>query len=518
MPKLREKNGKFYFKCNYHERELPQKLGFKWEPKYKCWFTENAVNAKELAQYADDRTIQALSLVEKALSASSATGSSLVVPKPDNGYEWMPHQIAGVEWCVNRPRALIADEMGIGKSAQAIGTANYLGLKRILVICPASVKINWEREFGLWSTMNPKIAIINGTKAIIPKDADVIIINYDIIHSENNKKQLMRMEFDLLIADEVHYVKSVKSKRTKALFTRGGIASRCKRQIYLSGTPMLNRPMELYALLKAASPQTIEPYTDYFRYARRYCGGFYGQWGFDVSGATRTDELNHRLRSTFMIRRTKDEVMKDLPDCIHQIITFEKDKITKKIVEEETLFDITIDQLKAQSFKGIDVGELAKIRHDMALAKLPQCIAHIQDLLEGSQQKILVFAHHRDVIDTLVEKLNYNSVVIKGGMTTIQKQKSIDEFQDDPECRLMIANIQAGGVGINLTAASHVVFVETSWVPAEIDQAIARCWRKGQKSSVLAQFLVVRDSIDEHLLSKVYGKQKVLTKILDKKL
>lgn len=435
------------------------------------------------------------------------------LPVP-SGLSYLPYQETGVRFLVDKKRALLADEMGLGKTIQAIGAINALtAAKTVLVVCPASLKLNWQRELLTWLCQSRTVQIVNGRNCHL-RNSDIIIVNYDLLIYPVIAKQLSERKFDVGIFDESHYLKGRKTKRTKAVLLKGGVASRCSRVWFMTGTPVLNRPVELFPVLRAAAPEVIAPYTTFAQYAYRYCAGWYDQatgimW---ADGATNVDELNERLQ-TFMLRRRKEEVLKDLPEKRFQIVPLSATAKAKKLIAKEMTWGIR--DASYQTMPG-DVGDIARHRHELALSKLDDCIEYIKDLMEDTE-KLVIFAHHRDVIKKLEKDLAYyNPMSLTGDTPQQARQEAVDEFQYDPLVRIFIGQVQAAGVGITLTAASTVVFVESSWVPGEIHQAVDRCHRIGQKNSVLAQFLVVEDSLEEHMLRTVIDKTRTIKRIVEK--
>jgi SWI/SNF-related matrix-associated actin-dependent regulator 1 of chromatin subfamily A len=384
-----------------------------------------------------------------------------------------------------------------------------MGFNSMLVVCPATLKTNWEREIEKWSTTPVSFSVAQGRKFVFDHDANVHIINYDIVNAATLSTMLPR--YDLVVYDEMHYCKNPKSQRSKNTLGAGGVITRGNYHVGLSGTPM-NKPVELFPIIKALSPESVDG-MDYWRYARRYCAMKETPWGKDVNGASNLADLQRRLRSHFMIRRLKCDVLKELPERRYQIIELGSNKETEKILKLEKNIDTA--PFLGGNLKGYEIGEIAALRKQLTLAKLSQCLDHIKNLLE-SVDKLVVFAHHKSVIDQMMEALEkYNPVRVTGDTSQKKRQHAVDSFQEDESVRVFIGNIQAAGVGITLTAASNVVFVESSWVPGEIAQAVDRCHRIGQKNSVLAQFLVVEGSIDSAVLSTALRKVKVIDKTLD---
>lgn len=504
-------NGHYYISCTFEERKAVRAMGFKWCNDTKRWFTNNWWVAMQVdsQDFKEARS--------KIISSSSRKSKSVI-----NDSKLMPFQNAGVEEIRERKNVLLADEQGLGKTAQAISYCNIAMLpphQRILVICPASLKLNWVREFikfGSPGTYHIKVMThgkdrIRTDKSILSGNScNVVIVNYDLLKSRFMLDQLIAFNASIVIGDEVHYLKNPKTARTKNV---AKLINKKQKVIFISGTPMTNRPMELYPILKMISPETIHPFDDWKRYAHRFCAAHQGRWGFDTSGSSNEAELGDRLRATCMIRRLKKDVLDQLPDKTLTVLPFEQNKATGKIIEQEYRFTFDLDNLKKHPEKGT-VGDLAKLRHELTLAKLPQSISAIEDLLQ-SVDKVVVFAWHRDVMEGLKIGLEkFNPVLLVGGMSINNKQASVDAFQKDDKVRVFIGQIQAAGVGITLTAASNVEFVEATWVPGEIDQAIDRCHRIGQKTNVNVRFHVVEKSLDETMLVSILKKKKVINQIL----
>ncbi len=270
-----------------------------------------------------------------AVAESTATDVpqevAMALPCPD-GLSYLGYQRAGIAYAIGRQGTIIADEMGLGKTIQAIGVINATSeVKTVLVVCPASLKHNWAREVRKWSSRPTNVHIVNGKRPPSEdKEVQVDIINYDILHKLDEK-----VGFDLLVCDEAHYVKNGKAKRTKALHA---LARRCKRVVLLTGTPILNKPVELWSLLQVAAPTVWDPPgvvkgkavgagdgAGFFGFAKRYCGARQEQvsrdrlvWLFD--GATNLAELQERLRATCMVRRLKSDVLAELPPKRRQVI------------------------------------------------------------------------------------------------------------------------------------------------------------------------------------------------------
>jgi SWI/SNF-related matrix-associated actin-dependent regulator 1 of chromatin subfamily A len=438
-----------------------------------------------------------------AVAASRAVETSaLAVPAPE-GRDYLPYQIAGVDYARSRGGAIIADEMGLGKTVQAIGVINLAEPRSVLVVCPKSLILNWKAELKAWLVVNPNVTVTN---------------------YEQLKKLPSNTAFDLMIVDEAHYCKNEKSARTKAV---KGIARRCGRVLLLTGTPILNKPVELWPLLQIAAPHRWDPAgtikgkavgpgegAGFFRFAKRYCDAreewvtrTKKVWMFD--GASNLEELQRELRASCMVRRLKKDVLTDLPAKRRKYVEID----AKPSAEEREWLGLSDDELARVS---VEFAELSRVRHKSALAKVPAAIEYIQDALESSR-KVVVFCHHKDVAVLLAEGLASHGVVgpVTGDMPAEDRQACVARFQSDETTRVIIGTYGAMGVGHTLTAASHVITVEQMWVPAEITQAEDRCHRIGQRESVLVEHLVAPGSLDSRMIQLIIAKQEVADLALD---
>lgn len=428
--------------------------------------------------------------------------------------ELRPFQKTGSAFLQARKAALLADEMGLGKTVQAIDAINAIGAKKILVLCPAVAKLNWKREMEKWLTAPLKIQVLSGRKDSIRRDTDVVIVNYDLLTSIDIFREIIALQFAVGVFDEAHYLKSRTAKRTKAVLMRGSIASRCVYKWFLTGTPVLNRPVELYPILKAAAPQVIAPYDDFDSFARRFCDAWWDGFQLVSKGASNVDDLATRLNSGFMLRRLKKDVLKELPDKIYQIVSIPpKDKETKALAAKE--FNWSKSEARYGMGSANDGAEIAVIRHQLALSKVSTALEHIEDMLV-EKDKVIVFAYHKDVIAALEVGLKeYGVVTVTGDTSSAMRFENQNRFQNEKGVRVFLGQIEAAGTNLTLTAASLVIFVESSWVPGHIDQAADRAHRYGQKNSVLIQFLVIAESVEEHMLRTVIDKKATIDAIVN---
>jgi SWI/SNF-related matrix-associated actin-dependent regulator 1 of chromatin subfamily A len=445
------------------------------------------------------------------IEKSRATQTKLRVPAP-LGFSYLPYQAAGVDYLMDIKNGLIADPPGLGKTIESIGYLNIKALTKVVIVAPASLLANWKKELEAWLIHPAKIQIIKSGKSKLDETADIFIVSYGLTINTTILKFLRySRRHDVLILDESQNLKNEKASRTKAVLGDGGLKDSADHVLALSGTPIVNRPMELYTIITALCPEAIN-YMSRFSYGMRYCGGYKGPFGYVFDGASNMKELGERLRSHFMVRRKKSEVLKDLPKVSRKVIYLNQSQAAKKLVKSEVKFnaDEIISKGAEIAFHG-----LAEARRELGEEKVKQSIDYIITKLDGGHKKIIVFAHHKKVIEDLEKGLkNYNPAVIKGSTPVGNRQDEVDKFQNDNDCRVFIGNILAAGVGITLTSSSYVIFVEFSYVPGENSQAIDRAHRIGQVNPVLAEFLVYENSLDENIILKHIKKSKVIKKIM----
>lgn len=420
-----------------------------------------------------------------------------------------PFQEKAVEFMLKEKHVLLADEMGLGKTIQAIGLMNCIPASTMLVICPASVKIHWLRKIQEWNKVPRHVQIIQTGNDEIRSPVDTIIVNYDLLIKPFIRDQIKKRRFSIGICDEAHYLKGMKSQRTKAVLGTKGVLRNCEYKIMLTGTPMLNRPIELYPILKTLACEYIAPYDTYTKFAYKFCAAYMNDYGLDVKGSSSEEELSARLQF-FMLRRTIPEVAPELPERNYEIVYLSNDEIDEVKEKENELIE---DRSKVNS-DNVELGVMATIRRLTAEAKLPLINEHIAKVLQATN-KVVVFTYHR-IVALSLHQLYPEGCLVMGGMTTQQKQNQIDKFVKDPEARVFVGQIQAAGQGIDglQTVCNHVVFAEISWVPGEIKQAVNRCHRMGQTLPVFVQFLIAEGTIEESMLGAMLHKIKIINKVI----
>ena len=457
-----------------------------------------------------------------------------------------PYQARGVEWIDEcGGRALIADEMGLGKTIQALGWMQLHPEKSpTLVLCPSILKINWEREAKKWlQSVNVQILESRTPYEIT---GDFVIINYDVL--DWWVVELKEYGFQLFIVDEAHYIKSNKAKRTKA-FKR--LAKYIPNMIALTGTPIENKPIEIFNIVQALD-STIFP--DYIRFTRDYCDATNGLYGWNTNGASNTQELYRKLVNSVMIRRKKTEVLTDLPDkqiCVLPLeITnrkeyaqaeerfikflaqkFDDDLQTGEQIEKElkqyakthelevneelTASDLqTIKQTKIEKAKAAPaLVQMGALKQLAVKGKMAAVIDWIKEFLE-TDEKLVVFAINKKVIAELMKHFP-TAARVDGSVTKNKRQKAMDRFQTDPACRLFVGNIDAAGIGITLTAASNAAIIQFPWSPGKLSQAADRIHRISQTKRVTIWNIVGVNTIEEKIIETLAKKEKIMIDVLD---
>ena len=431
-----------------------------------------------------------------------------------------PYQEVGVTFIeLSKGKALIGDDMGLGKTAQSLAwLAMHKEKRPVIVICPASVKVNWGREIDKWIPDTP-FQIINSGKDEIEEGKEVYIINYDLLRK--HEESLIEVGASVVILDEATYIKERKSQRTKVTMR---IAKNSPHILALSGTPILNKPIEFFNVLNLLAPTVFK---SQWQFGHQFCGMENNGYGFSYSGATNTELLNFLLKS-IMIRREKKEVLKALPPKRR---VFKYIGIPTKIIRMHEVAERELtNAVKDYRIRGLSSEErserrmlaitaLGYLRQVVGMAKAEQTLEIVRPTLEKGE-KIVIFGHHKAVLDKLEEditKAGYGNVRIDGQVTGKKRQNLIDEFQNNPDCKVMVASILAMGMGVNLVSASSVFIVERQWTPAYEEQGEDRLWRIGQEKEVTAWYLVTADTVDDKMNQLIEHKRAMVHKILDGK-
>jgi SWI/SNF-related matrix-associated actin-dependent regulator 1 of chromatin subfamily A len=424
----------------------------------------------------------------------------------------MSHQKEAIEKLLANDRFILADDMGLGKTTSTVIASIESKAKKVLIVCPASLKINWKREIEFYS--EDHVLIVEGKKW--GSTFKYYIINYDILKNfhttekteESEAYQIIMNEgFDLAIVDEAHYISNSQAQRTKLL---NDILLKIPKVWLLTGTPMTSRPINYYNLLKIVnSPLTL----NWKSYVMRYCKGYQFRVGgrkvWNTSGASNLDELREQTKAV-VLRRLKTDVL-DLPEKIISPIWLE---LKNSFYDDElTEFLRISEENKQKESITVTLNRLMKLRQLIAIEKVEHTCELIDKVLEQGK-KVIVFTNFTMSLNMIHEKYKKKSVILDGRMSKIARQESVDRFQNEDKVKIFIGNIKAAGVGITLTAADTVIMNDLSFVPADHSQAEDRAYRYGQKNSVLVYYPVFENTIEITIYNILQKKKNIIDQVM----
>jgi SWI/SNF-related matrix-associated actin-dependent regulator 1 of chromatin subfamily A len=421
----------------------------------------------------------------------------------------LEHQKEAIQKLVENKKFILADDMGLGKTTSTIIAALEANSKKVLIICPATLKINWKREIENYS--DKSIYIAEGKN--FNTDADYVIINYDIIKNFHDPKkkddsEILKANFDLVIVDEAHYIKNGQAQRTKLI---NDLVKTVDRLWLLTGTPMTSRPMDYFNLLSLVDSPVSK---NWMAYAIRYCQGYQfnvgGRKVWNITGASNLDELRERTAST-ILRRLKENVL-DLPD---KIITPVYLRLKSKNYEEVMgeyydWYDKNPDESKSLT---VQFSKLTKVRQIIADEKISQTIEIAENIIE-QDKKVIIFCNFTDSLNKIIEHFGKSAVKLDGSMSKPERQRSVDEFQDNPKVKVFVGNIKAAGVGITLTSAEAVIMNDLSFLPSDHAQAEDRAYRYGQKNNVLVYYPIFENTIEGVIYDILNNKKQVIATVM----
>ena len=423
----------------------------------------------------------------------------------------LPHQKEAIEKLVGSKWYILADDMGLGKTTSTIIAALETGVKKILIICPASLKINWQREIENYTDRSTFIA--EGKK--FSTEHDFVIVNYDILKNFHDKdprnredSELIKGNFDLVILDEAHMVSNAQAQRTKII---NNFVKDIKRVWLLTGTPMTSRPMNYYNLLHIIESPVAQ---NWKAYAIRYCQGYQfnagGRKVWNVTGASNLEELRERT-SGQILRRLKEEVL-DLPDKIISPVYL-------RIVSQEykNLMGEYREWYKNNSEESssltVQFSKLMQIRKLIANEKVSQTIEFAENIIDQGK-KVIIFTNFTDTLQSIYQHFGKSAVYLDGSCSNSVRQQAVDRFQTDDKIKVFVGNLKAAGVGLTLTAAEVVIMNDLSFVPAEHSQAEDRAYRFGQKSNVLVYYPIFENTIEKTIYDVLNKKKRIISTVL----
>ena len=430
-----------------------------------------------------------------------------------------PHQVEGLAFLLGRRRAILADDMGLGKTRQAIVSLRHAApAGPYLVVCPASVKRNWAREIELVAS-DTSILVIEGS-APVAATASWVIVNYDILG--RHRDALAQVRWAALVFDEAHYLKnhtSARSKLARDLTARASANAAHPLTVQLlTGTPLTSRPRDLFVLLQLVDHPLGR---SFLGFAKRYCAAEKGEFGWKTGGASNIDELTVQLHG-IMLRRSKDDVLALPPKlrtwlpvavpagtgarAIKKVLAL----LTGKLPVGEGDRGRVLDPRK----RGKLLAFITEARQALAVAKTSATLDFVRGATEQGE-KVIVFSCFDGSIQKLARELGPAAVVLTGKTPSSQRQDVVDRFQQEEDVRVFLANIVAGGTGVNLTAATQVVFNDLDWVPTNHWQAEDRAYRIGQTRTVNVTYVVAQDTIDDFVQAVLETKAAIVSAIVE---
>jgi SWI/SNF-related matrix-associated actin-dependent regulator 1 of chromatin subfamily A len=434
-----------------------------------------------------------------------------------------PHQVEGLAFLLSRRRAILADDMGLGKTRQSILAMREAAPEGPwLVVCPASVKRNWQREIEIAIGTAVPVTVVGERGVPGAAYRGWVVVNYDIL--KKHIDSLIALPWAGLIFDEAHYLKNHTSQRSK-LSTQLVKAAPGEPAVHcLTGTPLTNRPRDLFPLLQLVKHPIAR---SFFTFAKKYCGAFDNGYGLVTDGASNLGELTLQLHGV-MLRRTKDQVL-DLPPKIRTWLGLDV-PLGTAASEMRQVIEMLMGGVSRQVHGGqratTDRGAgrdrvqllalLTKVRQKLAVAKVKQTIDFVQGALDQGE-KVVIFTCFDAPATSLAEAFGDQAVLLTGATPSEQRQELVDRFQNDPSVRVFVSNLIAGGIGITLTAATQVVFNDLDWVPANHWQAEDRAYRIGQTRIVQVTYMIATGTIDMFIQNALAVKAEIVEAVVDGK-
>ena len=421
----------------------------------------------------------------------------------------LEHQRIAIESLAGSKRYILADDMGLGKTTSTIIAALETDAKKILIICPATLKINWQREIENYS--DRPVYICEGKN--FSTEHDFVIINYDIIKNfydlkDKQNSLITQSNFDLVIIDEAHYIQNAQAQRTKLI---NSFAKDINRVWLLTGTPMTSRPMNYFNLLNLIESPVAQ---NWMAYAIRYCQGYQFNAGkrkiWNVSGASNLEELRDRT-SRQVLRRLKEDVL-DLPD---KIITPVYLRLKSKEYETEVgeYYDWYENKKEESKSLTIQFSKLMKVRQIIAEEKIKYTIELAENIIEQGK-KVIIFTNFTDTLRKIHEHFGKQSVYLDGSCTKPQRQYAVDQFQENDKIKVFVGNLKAAGVGITLTAGEACIMNDLSFVPSDHSQAEDRAYRYGQKSNVSVYYPIFENTIEGIIYDMLTNKKNIFETVM----
>jgi SWI/SNF-related matrix-associated actin-dependent regulator 1 of chromatin subfamily A len=483
---------------NVPEKIWVEKLLVERDKSYHVW-----------GRYSENEILREMWVPKGALIKTHNTDKVVVDYSKYSHRPPLEHQKESIEKLAGSKRFILADDMGLGKTTSTIIAALETGVKKTLIVCPASLKINWQREIENYSDRSVYIA--EGKN--FSTEHDFVIVNYDILKNfydlkNKDKSPISQSNFDLIVLDEAHFISNPQAVRTKLV---NSFSKKVKYLWLLTGTPMTNRPMNYFNLLSLIESPVAQ---NWIAYAIRYCGGYQFKAGnrkiWNVTGATNLEELRDRT-SKQVLRRLKTEVL-DLPDKIITPIYLNlKSKQYEGLMGEYyDWYDKNEDERKSLT---VQFSKLMKVRQVIAEEKIKNTIEIAENIIEQGK-KVIIFTNFTDTLNRIVEHFGKIAVKLDGSTTKPARQHAVDQFQENEKIKVFVGNVKAAGTGITLTAGEAVIFNDISFVPGDMSQAEDRAYRYGQKNTVSIYYPLFENTIEGIIYDMVNYKKKNIETVM----
>ena len=428
-------------------------------------------------------------------------------------YEHRPlltHQVEAVEKLAGSKRFILADDMGLGKTTATIVAALETGSKRILIVCPASLKINWQREIANYT--DRPVYIAEGKNFSL--EHDFVIVNYDILKNfydtgkEKENTLIHKFNPDLVVIDEAHYIQNGQAQRTKLV---NSFSKNSERLWLLTGTPMTSRPMNYFNLLSLIESPVAQ---NWMAYAIRYCQGYQFKAGnrkiWNVTGASNLEELRDRT-SRQVLRRLKTDVL-DLPDKIITPVYLRlKSKQYEALMGE--YYDWYDNKKDESNSLTIQFSKLMKVRQVIAEEKISNTIELVQNILD-QDKKVIIFTNFTNTLNKIADHFGKQAVRLDGSTSKPQRQYAVDQFQENDKVKVFVGNLKAAGVGLTLTSGEAVIMNDLSFVPSDHSQAEDRAYRYGQKSNVSVYYPIFENTIEGVIYDILASKKNIFETVM----
>lgn len=451
------------------------------------------------------------------------------------GKELWEYQRGALDYILARGGGLVGQAPGLGKTPISLAFCNEIEARKVLVICPASVRLQWGERIREWSTISyVKVSVMLKVKDGIHPTAHYQVLSYDAARNPAIIRAISKYAWDVLICDEAHKMKNADALTTRAILgnSRGeyqhgdikmkAIASHCGKRLALTGTVLVNRPSECYSIFRFFDHEAID-FASEEKFKERYnrqadMKTIEGK-RFKLESTSLENELQNRLRIHIMTRHEKAEALPFMRPPRYSVVRCEENSTVKSALDAEGMLGLSIEEI--QTTKDFEIlGHIAEVRRLMGIALAPQVAEYAADFLDGSDEKLCIFAWHHDVMDIFEEELSrFGTVRIDGRKSANARQKAVDDFVGRDNVRVFIGNAQSAGEGLDglQHVCSRCYLAEPDWVPKNIEQPVSRLDRLGQPNDVSAEIFVAPGSISEKILVKALKKMNVIHRVLDDK-